>query len=86
MEVGANGVAWNKMMMWVLLNPEVIPPVAGIDMASCASCVFFVPTNKENAIGGTRSNFLMSEKIECLEFGLKLPPKERMADGKQSPP
>ncbi len=53
-EVDADGVVLNKMETWVLLDPEVVPPVAGIDMATGASRGFFGPTNKENAVGGTR--------------------------------
>ena len=43
-EVGAHGVVQNKMETWVLLDPEVVPPVVGIDMATGASRGFFGPT------------------------------------------
>ena len=85
-KVGADGVVLNKMETWVLLDPEVVPPVAGIDMATGASRGFFGPTNKENAVGGTRSNFLTSEKIERPDFRPKRPSKKRMADGTEPPP
>jgi hypothetical protein len=70
---------------WVRLDPEDVPPVAGIDMATGAAHGFFWPTNKENAVGATRTNFLTSEKIVRPEFGPKRPSKKRMADGKEPP-
>ena len=86
-EVGANGVIQNKMETWVLLDPEVLPPVAGIDMATGALHGFFGPTNKENAVVGERTNFLTSEseKIIRPEFGPKQPSKKRTADGQEIP-
>jgi hypothetical protein len=71
---------------WVCLDPEDVPPVAGIDMATGAAHGFFGPTNKENAVGATRTNFLTSEKIVRPEFGPKRLLKKRMADGKEPPP
>jgi len=46
-----------KVPTWVILTPEVVPPVDGIDMGTGASIGFLGPTNKENAVGGKRSNF-----------------------------
>ena len=84
-EVGADGVR-ERMETWVVLDPEDVPPVAGIDMATGASHGFFGPTNKENAVGATRTNFLTSSKIERQEFGPKNPPKKRTSDGDPPPP
>ncbi len=84
-EVGADGVR-ERMETWVVLDPEDVPPVAGIDMATGASRGFFGPTNKENAVGATRTNFLTSSKIERPEFGPKHPPKKRTSDGDPPPP
>jgi hypothetical protein len=41
-----------KVPTWVILTPEVVPPVNGIDMRTGAQKGFFGPSNKENAVGG----------------------------------
>ncbi len=64
---------------WVILTPEVVPPVNGIDMGTGAQKGFFGPTNKENAVGGTRANFLTSENVERPKFERKKEPKKRKA-------
>jgi hypothetical protein len=59
-----------KIPTWILLTPEEVPSVDGVDMGTGAQSGFFDPTNKENAIGGTRSNFLTSpdERIQRPKF------------------
>ena len=52
----------DKIPKWVILTPEEVPLVDGIDMGTGAEKGFFGPTNKENAVGGKRSNFMMGEK------------------------
>ena len=54
--------AGDKIPTWVLLSPEDLPLVDGIDMATGAEKGFFGPTNKENAVGGRRTNFLTGEE------------------------
>jgi hypothetical protein len=53
-----------KIPMWILLTPEEVPSVDGVDMGTGAQISFFGPTNKENAVSGTRSNFLTSSANE----------------------
>ncbi len=57
-----------KVPTWVILIPEVVPSVDGINMGTSAQKGFFGPTNKENAVGGTRVNFLTSENVERPKF------------------
>lgn len=45
----------------MLHNPEVPPPIPGIDMATGAQDGFFGPTNKENASGAVWHNFITKE-------------------------
>ena len=88
LEVGADGVARvERTPAWVLLTPTDLPPVEGVNLATGASDGFFGPTNKENAVGGKRTNFLTSEseKIIRPEFGPKQPSKKRTADGQELP-
>jgi len=68
-----------KVPTWVILTPEVIPPVDGIDMGTGASIGFFGPTNKENAVGGKWSIFLTSEPVERPKFEPKKPKKWKVA-------
>ena len=51
---------------WVTLNPEIPPPIDGVDMTTGASIGFFGPTNTNNIAGAQRHNFLMhpSETIQ----------------------
>ena len=49
--------AEGSVPMWIILTPEIVPEVAGIDMATGAQHGFCAPTNKDNARGATRSNF-----------------------------
>ena len=52
-----------KVPTWIILTPEAVPSVDDIDMGTGAQKGFFGPTNKENAVGGTRANFLTSEHV-----------------------
>ena len=67
---------------WVVLTPEPVPPVANIDMATGAERGFFGPTNPNNSVGATRSNFctLVGDQISRPEFGPKKPPSEEPFD------
>ena len=60
-----------KKEAWKVLLPEVVRPIPGINLATGAQVDFFGPTNKENAVGGTRSNFLTKEKIVRPRFERK---------------
>jgi hypothetical protein len=53
---------------WIILNPEPVPEVEGMDMATGAQKGFFGQTNKENAVRGVRHNILTceSERIKRL--------------------
>ena len=76
-----------KIPTWVLLTPKDVPSVDGIDMATGAEKGFFGPTNKENAVGGKRTNFLMGEedKVHQPMFRPKKPGKKRKETGDQTP-
>lgn len=50
-----------KIPTWILLTPEDVPTMSGIDMGTGAQRGFFGPTNKENAVGAKRSNFLTAD-------------------------
>jgi hypothetical protein len=56
-------LAGKKKEAWMVLTPKVVPPIPGVNLATGAQVVFYGPTNREYAVGGTRSNFLMKEKI-----------------------
>jgi hypothetical protein len=62
-----------KIPTWILLTPKEVPLVDGVDMGTGAQSGFFGPTNKENAVGGTRLNFLTSpdEQIQRPKVGPK---------------
>ncbi len=49
-------LAGKKKAKWVFLTPEEPPSIRGIDKATGAQVGFYGPTNKENAVGGKRSN------------------------------
>jgi hypothetical protein len=74
-----------KVPTWVILTPEAVPSVNGIDMGTGAQKGFFGPTNKENAVGGTRANFLTSEHVERPMFERKKPKKRRKDDDANDP-
>jgi hypothetical protein len=71
-------VAGEKIPTWIVLTPEPVPPVPGIIMATGAQEGFYRPTNKENAVGGVRHNFLTSEakRIERPSFAPKKVPRK----------
>jgi hypothetical protein len=71
-----------KIPTWILLTPEEVPRVAGINMGTGALLGFFGPTNRENAVGATRSNFLTSpeDRVKRPTFGPKKQTKKRTAD------
>ena len=66
-------VKGEKVPTWLLLRPEPVPPIDGVDMATGAQSGFFGPTNKENAVGGVRQNFLTDscDRIQRPEFAPK---------------
>jgi hypothetical protein len=55
--------AGQKKEAWIVLTPKVLPPIPGVNLATGAQVGFYGPTNRENAVGGTQSNFLTKEKI-----------------------
>ena len=71
---------------WVVLKPEDVPEVEGIDMAVGAEEGFFAPTNKENSVGGEQVNFLMTKNLTRPEFGPKKKGSKRRADDEKAPP
>jgi hypothetical protein len=66
-------VKGEKVTTWLLLCPEPIPPIPGIDVATGTQSGFFGPTNKEHAVGGVRQNFLTDsgDRIERPKFAPK---------------
>lgn len=61
---------------WVVLNPVPAPPIAGMNMRTGAQDGFFGPTNKENAVGPERMDYLTKE-LEGDEIKRpKLAPKD----------
>jgi hypothetical protein len=74
-----------KVPTWIILAPEAVPPVEGIDMGTGAQKGFFGPTNKENAVGGTWAIFLTSEHVERPMFERKKSKKRRKADDANDP-
>jgi hypothetical protein len=60
--------AGSKIEAWVILTPEVLLSVPGVNIWSGAQDGFYGPTNKGNAVGGTRSNFLNKDKIARPPF------------------
>ena len=69
--------AGERVPTWIILDGEEVPAVAGIDMNTGSEKGFFGPTNKENATGGKRTNFLTWAPVERPQFGPKKPPKKR---------
>lgn len=70
----------------MILTKEVVSPIKGIDMATGVQIGFFGPTNKENAVGVTRSNFLMplEDRIPWPVFCPKKP--EHVVPTNPTPP
>jgi hypothetical protein len=56
---------------WVILTPEPVPPISGMDMRTGAQIGFFGPTNPTNLEGAVQSNFCMgvSDRITRPTFG-----------------
>ena len=50
-----------KVPTWVILTPEPVPAVPGIDMATGAQRGYYGPTNKGNSTGGVRHNFITTD-------------------------
>ncbi len=74
-KLGDNEFMQHRMIMknkkkesCVILTPEVLPSIVGINIETGAQNGFYGPTNKENAVGATRCNFLTKEKIICPCF------------------
>ena len=87
-KTGAASAGGNKIPTWILLTPEEVPSVDGVDMGTGAQSGFFGPTNKENAVGGTRSNFLTlsDERIQRPKFGPKREKKRKAGEAEPPPP
>ena len=83
-------VSGKKVPTWLILNPEKVPDVEGIDMETGADVGFFAPTNKENAVGGKRANFLTQEREKAVDRPIFVPKqmKKRKAgdDDDATPP
>ena len=60
--------AGERVPAWIILDGEEVPVVAGIDMNTGSEKGFFGPTNKENAIGGKRTNFSTAAPVERPQF------------------
>jgi hypothetical protein len=60
---------------WVILTPQEVAPIDGMNMATGAQEGFYGPMNQENLEGGQRSNFLSSqlERIKRPKFCPKDP-------------
>jgi hypothetical protein len=78
-------VTGEKIPTWILITPEDVPTVNGIDMKTGTEKGFYGPTNNENAVGAKQTKFLMTEKIERPKFEPKKPPKKKKA-GDPPPP
>ncbi len=60
--------AGSRIEAWVILAPKVLLLVPGVNMETGAQDGFYGPSNKENAVGGTGSNFLTKDKIAQPPF------------------
>jgi hypothetical protein len=87
-KTGAASAGGKNIPTWILLTPEEVPSVDGVDMGTGAQSGFFGPTNKENAVGGKRSNFLtLSDKqIQRPNFGPKREKKRKAGEAEPPPP
>ena len=70
-------VKGEKVPMWVILNPEPLVVVPGVNMAKGASFGCYGPTNKKNAVGGEGNYFAMKEVDRCQRLKFELKKKER---------
>jgi len=66
---------------WILLTPAAAEEIAGMDMATGAQIGHFAPTNKEDAIGAQKNNYMVhaTEKVKRLEFATKPSRKTKKA-------
>jgi hypothetical protein len=76
-------IAGKKKPTWLLLLPEAVPPVQGVDMAMGTQVGYFGRTNKKNAVRGIWSNFLSTEKIVRPAFEPKKKPKKKRTSSRQ---
>ena len=86
MVVGEDGVTRPAVPRWVILTPEDVPDVEGVNMATGAEEGFFAPTNKENSVGGKRANFLTAENFSRPDFGPRKKGSKRTVDDEMAPP
>ncbi len=49
--------AGKKKEAWMVLTPEVVPPIPGVNLATGAQVGFYGPTNRDNAVGGDTIQF-----------------------------
>jgi hypothetical protein len=77
-----------KIPTWILLTPEEVPLMDGVDMGTGAQSGFFGPTNNENAVGGTHLNILTSpdEQIQRPKFGPQQEKKRKDREAELPPP
>ncbi len=74
---------------WVILMPEPVLPILGMDMRMGAQIGFFGPTNPTNMEGAVQSNFCMGmgDWITLPTFGpKKQPPPPGASSAKESIP
>jgi len=76
-------VKGEKVPTWIILNPEPVAAVPGVDMATDVQFGFYGPTIKENAVGGERHNFatIEADRIQRPKFEAK---KKERADRKNN--
>ena len=71
---------------WIILNPVAAEAITGMNMATGGQEGHFAPTNKENAIGATKYNYLHheSEKIQRPVFARKPEKKKKKSNGPET--
>jgi hypothetical protein len=64
-----------SLPQWVILNLDPTPSIPGIDILCGAQEGFFGPTNQENAVGNSKSQYCCreEEKIRRPEFASNTP-------------
>jgi hypothetical protein len=77
-----------KIPTWILLTPNKVFLVDGVDIGTGAPRGFFGPTNQENAVGATCTYSLtsMDERIQRPKFGPKREKKRKAGDNDPAPP
>ena len=85
-EGGSDGGIDPNAPYWIILNPEIPPPIPGVDMSTGAEIGFFGPTNANNSAGAQKHNFLMHplERIKRPTFSSMDPSKSINDDGHPS--